>query len=208
MVHLPSATIANGAIIRVIGGVWSPSLGVCVRIEDHLALHDSAIRAWVFKNVYGDFKQDAYQNIVEAMIEAHEKGWYKHENELLTYLWPYLRGIAFRGLDPEYRYGIKDELDQLQEMAERQDRDRIHLDPLYESPIPGLRPELEQSLMPEEQAQVAKLLANLQDEDREILKASYRMSERDAAASLGMPKTTYRERLARAKARAIALLKD
>jgi RNA polymerase sigma factor (sigma-70 family) len=187
-----------------------------VKIADHLALHESAIRAWVFRNVYGDFKQDAYQNIVEAMIEAHEKGWYDHSCELLTYLWPYLRGIAFRGLDPELRYGIKDELDQLQEMAEKgtgrygkdEDRgDKIHLDPLYDSPIPGLKTPLESTLTPEKQLQAEKLLANLTDEDREILEASYGRKDREAAAFLGMPKSTYQYRLKRARERAEVLLR-
>jgi DNA-directed RNA polymerase specialized sigma24 family protein len=71
----------------------------------------------------------------------------------------------------------------------------------------GLKTPRESSLSTEEQAQAAKLLANLRDEDREILAVSYGHSERDAAAILGMAKTTYRERLARARERAAALLK-
>jgi len=85
--------------------------------------------------------------------------------------------------------------------------EKLHLDPLYESPIEGLKTPLESSLTAEEREQVAKLLANLRDEDREILLVSYGRSERDAAASLGLAKTTYRERLARARARAQSLLK-
>jgi RNA polymerase sigma factor (sigma-70 family) len=174
------------------------SLGVCVDIAAHLALHDSAIRAWVYKHVYGDFRQDAYQNIRLAMIEAHE-GSYDHDAaELFTYLFPYLRGIAFEGLDPEYRYGITEELDDLQEWAEEQGRDRLHLETLYDSPIEGLKRPLESTLSPEEQEQAEKLLANLTDEDREILEASYGRSGRRAAAFLGIPESTYRYRLKQA----------
>jgi RNA polymerase sigma factor (sigma-70 family) len=188
----------------------------CVDIAEHLELHDSAIRAWVYKNVNGDFRQDAYQNIVEAMIHAHERGSYDHGNELLTYLWPYLRGIAFRGIDAEWRYGITEEFDELQEMAEkatgRYGKDgypgeRIHLDPLSESPIEGLKTPLESALTPEEQERARKLLANLTDEDREILDVSFGRSERQAAEILGIPKSTYRYRLERARERAAILLK-
>jgi RNA polymerase sigma factor (sigma-70 family) len=180
-----------------------------VRIEDHLAYHDPAIRAWVHTNVMnrGEVPQDAYQNIRLAMIEYHAGGYDHDKGELLTVLWPYLRGIAFRDLDPERRYGITEELDDLQEWAEEQGRDRLHLDPLYESPIPGLKTPLESTLTPEEQARADKLMVNLPPEDREILEASYGRSERQAAEVLGMPKTTYRERLARARAQAEAILR-
>jgi RNA polymerase sigma factor (sigma-70 family) len=212
---LPKMTIS--ATIRVMGGKWSDSLGLCMDIAEHLALHDSVVRNWVYKNVGGDFRYDAAQNIREAMIEAHEKGWYDHKTgELFTYIFPYLRGIAFRGIDPEYRYGITEELDMLQEIAEKatgrygKDRDRgdkTHLDPLYDSPIPGLKTPLESTLTPEEQEQAEKLMGNLPDEEREILEASYGRSERQAAEILGIPKTTYRERLARARAQAEAILR-
>jgi hypothetical protein len=73
-----------------------------VDIAAHLELHDSAIRAWAYTNVYGDFRQDAEQNIRLAMFEAHERGWYDHNaGELFTYVFPYLRGIAFKGLLPK-----------------------------------------------------------------------------------------------------------
>jgi DNA-directed RNA polymerase specialized sigma24 family protein len=128
-----------------------------------------------------------------------------------------VRGIAFTGeIDPERRYGITEELDELQEMAEKvtgrygKDKergDKVHLDPLYESPVEGLKTPLESTLTPEEQAQAEKLMANLTDEDREILEVSYGRSERQAAAMLGMPKTTYRDRLARAQEQAEAILR-
>lgn len=180
-------------------------------IEDHLAYPDSAVKAWVYKHVgrKGDFRQDAEQNIRLAMIEAHKKGWYDHDGgELLTYIWPYLRGIAFHGIDSEWRYGIKDDLDTLQEIAQLQERDRLYLDPLYESPIPGLKTPLESSLTPEEQIRAENLLVDLRDEDREILEASFRHTERQAAALLGIPKSTYRYRLQQARVRALALLKE
>jgi RNA polymerase sigma factor (sigma-70 family) len=181
----------------------------CVKIGEHLAYHDSAIRAWVYLNVNGDLRYDAEQNIREAMIEAHEKGRYDHERgELLTYIWPHIRGIAFRGIDPEYRYGITDELDMLQEMAEDAHAsrdDKIHLDPLYESPI--LKTPQESTLAPAEQEIAELLMGKLPDEDRKILEVSYGRSERKAAEILGIPKTTYRERLARAREQAEAILR-
>jgi hypothetical protein len=73
-------------------------------IEEHLALHDSAIRAWVGKNIMSnpDLADDAYQNIVLFMIELHESGTYDHaKSQLYTYVFPYLRAIAFKGIDPE-----------------------------------------------------------------------------------------------------------
>lgn len=177
-------------------------------IEEHLSLHDSTVRAWVWVNVgaQGEFYDDAYQNIVLAMIEAHE-GAYDHSCQLLTYIWPHIRGIGFRGIHPEYRYGITEELDMLQEIAEEQGRDRLHLDRLYDSPIPGLKTVLESTLTPEEQEQATKLLANLTDEDREILEASYGRSIHQTAEFLGIPYTTCWRRLKQARERAAILLK-
>jgi hypothetical protein len=128
----------------------------------------------------------------------------------------YLRGIAFRGIDSELRYGIKDELDMLQEMAEKatgrygKDKDRgdkIHLDPLYDSPIDGLKAVRESTLSAEEQKQAVRLMESLTDEDREILEAIYGRSIRQAAAFLQMPYSTYRDRLLAARERAEVLLR-
>jgi hypothetical protein len=188
-----------------------------MRIEEHLALHDPAIKAWVYRNISGDLRKDAEQNIRLAMIEYHAGGYDHDSGELLTALWPYLRGIAFTGeINREILYGVKHDLDALQEMAEKatgrygkdEERgDKIHLDPLYESPIDGLKTPRESTLTPEEQERAEKLTANLTDEDREILEASYGRSERQAAAILGMPKTTYRDRLKQARERAEVLLR-
>jgi RNA polymerase sigma factor (sigma-70 family) len=183
--------------------------GALVDIADHLTYHDSAIRAWVYLNIFGDrdLQDDAYQNIVHAMIEYHAGGYDHDKGELLTPLWPYLRGIAFRGYKAEYAYGITEDLDELQEIAEDQERDRLYLEPLQESPIPGLRTPRESTLPPEDQELVEKLMADLSDEDRAILLASYDLTERAAAEYLGMAKTTYRERLARARERAQVLVR-
>jgi hypothetical protein len=182
-------------------------------IEEHLALHDSAIKAWVWANVgiQGEWNEDAHQNIILAMIEAHE-GSYDHSCQLLTYIWSNIRGIAFRGYDSEYRYGLDEGLNMLQEIALEQGRDRLHLEPLYDSPIPGLKAVLESSLSPKEQAQAEKLMADqlmvsLTNEDLMYLDISVGRSERQAAAMLGVPKSTYRYRLARARERAVILLK-
>jgi RNA polymerase sigma factor (sigma-70 family) len=191
-------------------------------IEEHLAYHDPAIRAWVWKHIgkQGEVNQDAYQNIRLAMIEYHAGGYDHSKGELLTVLWPYLQGIAFRGYKDEYVYGVKHDLDMLQEIAEKahgrykkrkddyhDDNNKIHLDTLYESPIPGLKTPRESTLSPEEQKLAERLMEGLTDEDREILLASYDLSERAAAAMLGMPKTTYHDRLAQAKERATVLLR-
>lgn len=177
-------------------------------IADHLKLHDSVIRAWVYKHAYGDFRKDAAQNIRLAMIEAHEEGTYDHaKGELFTYLYPALRGIAFEGLNFEYHYGIKDELDTLQEMGELQERDKLHLDPLYDSPIDGLKTPQESTLPPEEQEAAEKLMVDLTDEDREILEASYGRSIRQTAKFLGIPYATCWRRLKAARERAAILLK-
>jgi hypothetical protein len=193
-----------------------------VRIEEHLAYHDSAIRAWIFKNVMnrGEVPQDAYQNIRLAMIEFHAGGYDHAKGELLTVLWPHLRGIAFRGYKDEYHYGVKDDLDMLQEMAEKahgryrkrkddylDDNNKIHLDTLYESPIPGLKMPKESTLTAAEQAKAEKLLVNLIDEDREILEASYGRSIHQTAEFLGIPYSTCRDRLIRARERAEAILR-
>jgi DNA-directed RNA polymerase specialized sigma24 family protein len=152
------------------------------------------------------------------MIEFHAGGYDHNAGELLTVLWPYLRGIAFRGYKDEYAYGVKHNLDMLQEIAEQAHGrygkgngypgDKIHVDTLYESPIDGLKTPKESTLPPEEQKLAEILRESLTPEEWEILVVSYGESERDAAASLGMPKTTYRERLARARERARAILDD
>lgn len=177
-----------------------------MEIAEHLALHDSAIRAWVYNNVGGDFRRDAEQNIRLFMVEQHERGSYDHaKGQLLTYVFPYLRAIAFRGIDPEWRYGITEELDQLQEWAEETSRDRLRLDRLYDDPI--LKTPLESSLTPEEQEQADKLMRNLTDQSREILEASYGRSIHQTAEFLGIPYATCYRRLKRAREEAEALLK-
>lgn len=67
--------------------------------------------------------------------------------------------------------------------------------------------ERESTLTPEEQEIARKLLEGLTDESREILLASVDRSERKAADALGMPRSTYRGRLKRAREEAKALLR-
>jgi DNA-directed RNA polymerase specialized sigma24 family protein len=50
-------------------------------------------------------------------------------------------------------------------------------------------------------------MESLTDEDREILEASYGRKDREAAAFLGIPKSTYQHRLKQARERAEVLLK-
>jgi DNA-directed RNA polymerase specialized sigma24 family protein len=51
-------------------------------------------------------------------------------------------------------------------------------------------------------------VGNLSDEDREILETSYGRSIHQTAEFLGIPYSTCRDRLIRARERAMALLKD
>ena len=76
------------------------------------------------------------------------------------------------------------------------------MDSLYESPIPGFKTLLEKTLSPEDQEFVEKLMANLTDEEIEVLMALVVRSEREASISLGMAWTTYWRRLQRGKAKA------
>jgi hypothetical protein len=193
-------------------------------IAEHLALHDSAIKGWVYNNVRTvEFRQDAYQNIVLFMVEVHERGWYDHdrddEAELFTYAFPYLRGVAFEGIHSEWfnenvspEIGGKPGLVLLEEIAaadkEAAPRDAFHLYKLYDEPfpLPGEGPP-ESTLTPEEQAIAEKLGRNLPDEDLERLFVSYDHTERQGAAYFGEPKSTYRYRLEQARERAKTLLR-
>jgi DNA-directed RNA polymerase specialized sigma24 family protein len=85
--------------------------------------------------------------------------------------------------------------------------DRIHLDRLYDEPIEGLKTPRESTLTPEEQEQADKLMANLADESREILEASYGRSIHQTAEYLGLPYATCYRRLKRAREEAEALLR-
>jgi DNA replication initiation complex subunit (GINS family) len=53
------------------------------------------------------------------------------------------------------------------------------VDSLYESPIPGFKTPLEKTLSPEDQELVEKLMANLTDEEIEVLMALVGSSERN-----------------------------
>jgi hypothetical protein len=191
-----------------------------VDIEEHLAQHRKDVRAlarkWTYNN---DDADEAEQIIMVVMWERHESGAYEHHwpdpyrpgeyVSLLGYVKPYLRGIALEQIiREEYRYGITEDLDKLQEIAEEQGRNRLHLDPLYESPIPGLKTPLEGTLWARDQELVEKLKANLTDEELLILDVSYNVSDDKACAflkeayGLNMGKTTYWRKRQRARAKA------
>jgi RNA polymerase sigma factor (sigma-70 family) len=181
-----------------------------VDIEQHLAEHEEVLRALAFQ--YGrydkDLREDCYQAGVLALMEAHER-WTYHGAKLLTYAWHDVRKAMLKQVKlvkTEYRYGIKEELDTLQEIAERQDRNRLHLDRLYDEPIEGLKTPLESTLSEDEDKLAQKLLANLTDEELAILEAKVGRSDEEAAAFLDMPQTTYwrKKKAAQAKARELA----
>jgi hypothetical protein len=106
-----------------------------------------------------------------------------------------------------------------EEMAHDQGRDRLYLERLYDEPMPGLKTPLEGTLSADDQALAEKLMANLSAEDIAILSAlvgpgkdgywtgyrTDRRTEREAAESLGMPRSTYRYKLRKARARVEAL---
>jgi hypothetical protein len=152
---------------------------------------------------------------------------------LLGYVRPYLRGIVKEALS-EYKHFEKDEkrrpiivvvpnadydnedevndsLEKLQELAQLQGRDRDYLELLYDEPMPGLKTPLESTLSRENQELVEKLLANLTEEERDILDASVGRSERRAAEFLrakgyrNMSDTNYWRKLKAAKAKAQGL---
>jgi hypothetical protein len=166
---------------------------------------------------------------------------------LLGYVRPYIRGIAKKEIDKYKHFFEVDKKDRpilvvapngdycgidhgdddsctnlegLQEQAQEQGRDRVYLDLLYDSPWPGLKTPLEGMLSTNDQELAEKLMANLTDQELEVLMALvgpgkdgawtdyslvYR-TEREAAKSLGMAWTTYWRKLGKARARVDELL--
>jgi hypothetical protein len=200
-----------------------------VDISKHLRMHRKEIRAlareWTYDN---DDADEAEQVIHVVMWKRHESGAYDHHRpnphrpgeyvSLLGYVRPYIRGIALeqiKALRAEYPYGVTEELNELQEIAEDQGRDRLRLDRLYDDPIPGLKTPLEGTLSADDQELAEKLMANLTPEEIAVLSAlvgpgesgasSVYRTEREAARSLDMPRSTYRYKLRKARARAKAL---
>jgi hypothetical protein len=159
-----------------IGLLWlgaSHYRAVGVNIEDHLAKHEEVLRALAFQ--YGrynkDLRDDCYQAGVEALMKAHER-WAYHGAELLTYAWRDVKKAMLKEVKlvkTEHRYGITEELDTLQEIAERQDRNRLHLDRLYDEPIEGLKTPLESTLTEDEEKLAQEIVANLSDDELMIL---------------------------------------
>jgi hypothetical protein len=183
-----------------------------------------------------DDADEAEQVIMVLMWERHESGTYDHHRpnpynpqgyvSLLGYLRPYLQRIVLEEIS-KYKHFEKDEkgrplvvvvpnadndeegitnFEGLQEQALEQGRDRVYLDSLYESPIPGLKTPLEDTLTLEDRKRVEKLRANLTDEEIAVLVATAGRSERMAAEHLGMAWTTYWRKLQRVRAKAEALV--
>lgn len=204
---------------------------VKVDIEEHLALHeeviDSLVKRYVRKTRNPDDYDEAWQAIMVDLWRRHENG-YNHNGgaSLLTYAWPYLPSLILKTLD-EYRHYKKvgkkpltivvpshdDEgfsFDDLQEMALEQGRDRLYLEPLYESPIPGLKRPLEQGIPSEDEKLARWLMERLTPEEVAVLDASDRSDDKASSflkeAGFPMSKTTYWRKLkdARAKAKDLA----
>jgi RNA polymerase sigma factor (sigma-70 family) len=183
-----------------------------VDVTDHIALHNKILRALAFQ--YGRYDQDlvddCYQAAVLVLIELHETS-YKHDmgTALLTYGWDKVKQRMAREVKRvkgEFRYGITEELDQIQEMAEDVGRDRLRLDELYDDPVPGLRRPLECSASDADLELVRKVRVALSQEELEILSMSYDHSQRHAATALGLSLRTYQRRLDAAREKARKLL--
>lgn len=175
-------------------------------IEEHLTQHEDALRALAFK--YGRKNQDLLDDCNQAgalvLIEAHA-GSFRHESQLLTYVYEKVNEVMLEQvklIKTEYRYGIIEELDELQEIAEEQGRDRLRLDRLYDEPIAGLRRSPEQAINVEQEELARKVWVALRDEDKHILETSYGRSTRRAAEALGLTQSGYRKQLKRAVERA------
>jgi hypothetical protein len=171
--------------------------------------------------------EEAKGIIIEDLWKRHENG-YDHNGgaSLLTYAWPYLAPLIHETLSQYRHYGKHGNtlvvpaadvdgdgalsLDGLQAMALDQGRNRLYLEPLYESPIPGLRPELEQGIPSEEEKLARWLMERLTPEELAVLDASDRSDAKASSflkeAGFPMSKTTYWRKLkdARAKAKDLA----
>jgi DNA-directed RNA polymerase specialized sigma subunit len=173
-----------------------------MEIAEHLAEHERALRGLAHKYARGDedLREDCYQAGILALVEAHE-GPYDHSVPLLAYKIKGVREAMIaeaRLVFTEYRYGITEDLDELQEVAEEQGRDRLRLETLYEEAIPGIRPIKESSLSLSDEELAQELRASLTDEELEVLDLSLSSTKRGAARSLELPEATYRYKLKRA----------
>lgn len=179
-------------------------------IGEHLAQHEDVLKALAFQ--YGrydrDLREDCYQAGILALIEAHAR-WGYHGAELLTYAWYDVKKAMLkqvRLVKTEYRYGITEELDELQEIAEEQGRDRLRLDSLYGEPIVGIQQITESSISSEDLKLALVARTTLSEDDLRLLDASSDRSNYSAARALGLPESTFRYRLKRAIRRAKALV--
>jgi hypothetical protein len=116
-----------------------------VDISTHLRMHRKEIRALAREWTYDyDDADEAEEVILVVMWQRHESGAYNHHwpnphrpgeyVSLLGYVRPYIKGIALeqiKALRAEYPYGVTEELDELQRIAEEQGHDRLYLDRLY-----------------------------------------------------------------------------
>jgi hypothetical protein len=197
-----------------------------------------------------DEADEAEQAILVVMWKRHESGAYNHHwpnphrpgeyVSLLGYVRPYIKRIALEEID-KYKHFARDEknrpilvvvphedyngtgganFEDYEEMALEQGRDRLYLERLYDEPMPGLKTPLEGTLSAEDQELAEKLMANLTEQELEVLMAlvgpgkdgywtGYRTdmrTEHEAAEYLGMAWTTYWRRLRKARAKVEYLL--
>lgn len=168
-----------------------------MEIAKHLELHENALRALAhrYAGIDRDARDDCYQAGALALIEAHA-GAFRHESELLTYAHARVREyMAKQVSQAEPTYGITEDLEELQELAEDRGNDKLSLEPLYGETLPGLK-STEQGLGNEDQRLVEEIKAQLTPWDWQILEASFGRSQRLAAETLGMSLGTYQRRLA------------
>jgi len=168
-------------------------------IAEHLKLHESALRAlsYEYAGSNHDAREDCYQAGALALIETHEQA-YRHESELLTYAHARVRQYMAQQVGKAERtYGITEELEQLQELAEDQGSDKLSVEKLYGESLPGLTVTPEPN--PEIQQLVNDVKAKLSPPDWLVLEASLGRSQRRAAETLGMSLGTYQRRLAAIK---------
>jgi hypothetical protein len=204
-----------------------------VDIEEHLALHEDVIDGLVRRHVDKYRNPDDYDELWPVirvdLWKRHENG-YDHNGgaSLLTYAWPYLTPLIHETLSQYRHYGKWSDivvvptaggdneegvlyLDDLQEMAEEQGRNRLYLEPLYDEPMPGIGAQPEGTLTPEDQGLYEKLMANLTPEELAILEVSDRSCENAAqflteVKGMKMSDTTYWRnlRVVRAKVKDLA----
>jgi hypothetical protein len=185
-----------------------------VDIEWHLARHAESID-FVTRRALAQYNMSEYTNpdedeelrqaLVELLTKRHASPSYDHDKFLLwTYVQPAVPLLVYQTLNQWPRtvlYSTDDESFKL--IDAKQQRDEAW--PINWHLRGKAEEEQESSLTTEEQKLAEKLMANLTDEELEVLDASVGRSIHQAAEILDMSYTTYYRRLRDAKARAKAL---